>query len=122
MIDRMECERKVQREKKRRASSKKERGKKKNLALLVDAENIGYPKANQDKVIAEGIGNIYDAYIYARQKDNSTKGWNEQALKLGFAEKRLYGKLEKDKVDSKIKRDALELLKGNLVDIFVLVT
>lgn len=107
-------------ENQKKRSKKRQRKKKQKLSLLIDAENIGAKKASDILQKARNYGELNLACIYARQKDNATKGWHDQAIQLGMSEKRLYGGPEKDKIDKKIKRDIQGLLAKDQTDVYVI--
>lgn len=97
--------------------------KKRNMAIFIDGENISYKKADKIMKISNSLGILYEAKVYARQKDLCTRRWSDMAKKHGITDIRLFGGSEKNKVDRKIKKDAKkEILRHKNIDIVCLVT
>ncbi len=96
---------------------------KKNTELLIDGENMSFRNADtiMDVVASQGV--LFEAKVYGRQKDIRTRRWSEEARRYGLKDIRLYGGPQKNKVDSKIIRDAKRILnKSKNIDIFVIAT
>lgn len=91
--------------------------------LLIDGENISYKKAEIILSAAkeQGILDMSQVRVYGMQKDWATKGWSEKAKELEIKDIRLSGEREKDKVDKKIKKDALNKIdQAKNIDIIII--
>lgn len=96
---------------------------KKNVLLLIDAENVSHKKADVIMRCVELQGVIDTGKVYGRQKDSHIKRWSEKSREYGLEDIRLYGPPQKDKVDKKIQKDARrEIFKHKNLDIVCLVT
>ena len=98
--------------------------KKRNTALFIDGENISARYADIIMKIAKRQGKIDSAKVYGRQCDTYTREWSEKAkFRSELKDIRLYGRPEKDKVDRKIQKDALNTSKeAKNVDIYIFAT
>ena len=97
--------------------------KKQNLVTLIDSENISHTKADKIKKIIKSQGNSIETYIYAMQNDIHTAKWHDIAKQNNWKEKSLSGEREKNKVDNKIMKDCMQILKNNKsADIFTICT
>lgn len=96
---------------------------KKNLLLLIDAENVSHKKAGVIMRCVELQGVIDMAKVYGRQKDSHIKRWSEKSREYGLEDIRLCGPPQKDKVDKEIQKDARrEIYEHKNLDIVCLVT
>lgn len=98
--------------------------KKRNTALFIDGENISAGYADIIMKIANRQGEIYSAKVYGRQCDTYTREWSETAkFRSELKDIRLCGGPEKDKVDRKIQKDALNMsMEAKNVDIYIFAT
>lgn len=97
--------------------------KKKNTVLFIDGENISYKKANIIMDVAKRQGILFSDRVYGLQKDNRTRGWTDRAREHGIVDIRLSGGPEKNKVDRKIQKDAMqEITQHKNVDIVCVAT
>lgn len=111
-IDRMEREE----EKKRKNAQKQQKqsvaqvAKKVNTALYIDGENISYKKADRILQVARKEGKLGIVRVYGLQNDDATRGWTQVTNGKNIRDIRLPGPPDKNKIDSKIKKD----IHGNL--------
>lgn len=97
--------------------------KKKNVALFIDGENISFRYADIIMRITKQQGEIALAKVYGRQCDTYTREWSERAKYIEeLQDIRLCGGPQKDKVDRKIQKDALNMSKeAKNIDIYIFV-
>lgn len=99
--------------------------KKRNTAVFIDGENIAATKATKIISIILKEGSVVDYIkVYGLQKDGATRMWTEVASHTdNMKDIRLYGPPAKNKVDSKIIKDAKTAVKKNRnVDIYYIVS
>ena len=84
--------------------------KKVNTALYIDGENISYKKANLIINVARKEGKLGIARVYGIQNDDATRGWSQVTNGGNIRDVRLPGPPDRNKIDSKIKKD----IHGNL--------
>ena len=112
-----------QESKKKTNQRKRTVGKKENVALYIDGENISSKKAKQIHKIASEQGVLGTENVYGLQKDARTRSWSDEAKNFVIKDIRLCGNPEKDKVDKKIQRDVKKEIKNNKsVDIVCIAT
>ena len=100
----------------------KKNHKKRNTAVFIDSENISSKKASDIMREAKKRGVVDRVNAYGIQKDKSTQSWAKVARETeGMKDIRLYGGPGKNKVDQKIKKDVMNVMKSDSnIDIVVL--
>lgn len=98
--------------------------KKKNMLVVVDAENISARKASRIYEKVNKCGTLDCARVYRRKNDRRTERWSEKIEMFpGYEDVRISGGPEKNKVDNRIKKDVGEYVKKHKnIDIIVIVS